>query len=112
MNIGVIVCLAFVILFTLIRGIFSILGEKATILISGFNLKSKDEREKYDIEKMSKDYRKSMIIWIVTLLIGAIGSYYISSYCSVLAFVIWLIIFFKDIHLDEEKAFGKYKINK
>lgn len=51
MNTGVIVCLAFVILFTLIWVIFSILGEKATILISGFNLKSKDEREKYDIEK-------------------------------------------------------------
>lgn len=61
---------------------------------------------------MSKDYRKFMLIWIVILLIGAIGSYYISPYCSVLAFIIWLIIFFKDVHLNEEKAFGKYKINK
>lgn len=70
MNIGVIVCLAFVILFTLIWVIFSILGEKATILISGFNLKSKDEREKYDIEKMSKDYRKFMLILKWTLCQG------------------------------------------
>lgn len=23
--------------------------------------------------------------------------------------IIWLIVFFKDVHLDEEKAFGKYK---
>lgn len=112
MNIGFIICVIFVILFIIIWGIFSILGEKATILISGFNLKSKDEREKYDTERMSKDYRKSMFIWIVILLIGAIGSYYISQYCSVLAFLIWLIIFFKDVHLDEEKAFGKYKIKK
>lgn len=52
MNIGVIVCLVFVIMFTLIASIFSILGKKAAILISGFNLKSKDEREKYDIERI------------------------------------------------------------
>ena len=112
MNTGVIVCISFVILFTLIWSIFSILGEKATILISGFNFKSKHEREKYDIERMSKDYRKSIFFWIVIFFIGATGSYYISQYCSVLAFVIWLILFFKDVHLDEEKAFGKYKINK
>lgn len=110
LNIGVIVCIAFGIFFFLIWCIFYIFGEKATILISGFNLKSKDEREKYDTEKMSKDYRKSILIWIVIFLIGAIGAYYISKYCSIIAFVIWLIIFFKDVHLDEEKAFGKYKI--
>ena len=103
-------CLGFVIFFTSIVGIFSILGKKGAILISGFNLKSKDEREEYDTERMSKDFRNSMLIWIVIFLIGAIGSYYISQYCSVIAFVIWLIIFFKDVHLDEEKAFGKYKI--
>lgn len=112
MNIGVIACLFFVILFILILGIFSILGEKSTILISGFNLKSKDEIEKYNKEKIIKDYKKYFIIWIVIFLLGALGSYYISQYCSVISFIIWLIIFFKDVHLDEEKAFGKYKINK
>lgn len=76
MNIGVIVCLVFVIIFTLIASIFSILGKKATILISGFNLKSKDEREKYDTERMSNDYRNSMLIWILIFVVGAIGSYY------------------------------------
>jgi hypothetical protein len=24
--------------------------------------------------------------------------------------VVWLVVFFKDVHLDIEKAFGKYKI--
>lgn len=110
LNIEVIVCLVFVIIFTVILCVFSILGKNATILISGFNLKSKEEREKYDIEEMIKDYKKSMLIWIVIFFIGAIGSYYISKYFSIISFVIWLIIFFKDVHLDEEKAFGKYKI--
>lgn len=112
MNIGVVVCIAFVILFTFIVGIFSIFGEKATVLISGFNLKSKEEREKYDTKRMIKDYRNSIIIWIVIFFIGAIGSYYISKYSSIIAFLIWFLIFLKDVHLDEEKAFGKYKINK
>lgn len=86
------------------------LGEKATIIISGFNLKSKDEKKQYDTKRMIKDYRNSMLIWTLIFLVGAIGSYYINQYCSIVAFVIWLIIFFKDVHLDEEKAFGKYKI--
>ena len=110
MNIGTITCIAFVILFTFILSIFYILGEKSTTLISGFNLKSKDEREKYDVEKMIKDYKKAIFIWIFVLLIGSIASYYISQYCSIITFIIWVIIFFKDVHLDEEKAFGKYKI--
>ena len=41
--------------------------------------------------------------------IGAILSYFISQYMGVIAFIVWLIMFFKDVHLDEEKAFGKYK---
>ena len=112
MNIGVTACLFFVIFFILVLCVFSILGEKSIVLISGFNLKSKDEREKYNKEKMIKDYKKSFTIWTLIFLVGAIGSYYINQYCSVIAFIIWLIIFFKDIHLDEEKAFGKYKIKK
>lgn len=110
MNIAVIVCLVFVVIFTLIVGVFLMLGEKATIIISGFNLKSKDEKKQYDTKRMIKDYRNSMLIWTLIFLVGAIGSYYINQYCSIVAFVIWLIIFFKDVHLDEEKAFGKYKI--
>lgn len=110
MNIAVIVCLVFVVIFTLIVGVFLMLGEKATIIISGFNLKSKDEKKEYDTKRMIKDYRNSMLIWTLIFLVGAIGSYYINQYCSIVAFVIWLIIFFKDVHLDEEKAFGKYKI--
>lgn len=110
MNIGVIVCLVFAVIFTLIVGVFLMLGEKATIIISGFNLKSKDEKKQYDTNRMIKDYRNSMLIWTLIFLVGAIGSYYINQYCSIVAFVIWLIIFFKDVHLDEEKAFGKYKI--
>jgi hypothetical protein len=29
---------------------------------------------------------------------------------AIIAFVVWLVVFFKDVHFDIEKAFGKYKI--
>ena len=33
----------------------------------------------------------------------------ISQYSAIAAIIIWLIIFFKDVHLMMKKAFGKYK---
>ena len=44
MNIGFWSCLALGILFAIITLVFAILGEKAAILISGFNTLTKEER--------------------------------------------------------------------
>lgn len=59
--------------------------------------------------KLSIDMRNSLLLWAIILLIGAILAYFISKYCAILAIVIWLIIFFKDVHIDSEKAFEKYR---
>lgn len=40
---------------------------------------------------------------------GAICSYFISMYIAIVAYLIWLVLFFKEVHLDAEKAFEKYK---
>ena len=109
MTIGCIVCGIGCLLFLLLAFLFTILGEKGAMLISGFNTMSKAERELYDKASMSKDQRKSFLIWSLILGIGAIFSYLISKYIAFIAFVVWLIIFFRDVHFDEEKAFGKYK---
>ena len=58
---------------------------------------------------MCADQRNAFLIWAAILGIGAIFSYLISQYLAIVAMVIWLIIFFKDVHWDDEKAFGKYK---
>ena len=78
-------------------------------LISGFNTIPKHQRELYDQDRMSRDQRNAFLIWSGIMGIGAILSYFISQYMGVIAFIVWLIMFFKDVHLDEEKAFGKYK---
>lgn len=42
------------------------------------------------------------------MLIGAILSYFVTPYLAIIAFIIWLFLFFKDVHLDNHKAFEKY----
>lgn len=109
MNTGSIVCGGACLLFLLLAFIFNVLKEKSVMLISGFNTLPKEKRELYDKEKLSKDYRNIVLIWAVIQGTGAILAYYISQYIAIVAFIIWFIVFFKDVHLDEEKAFGKYR---
>ena len=109
MNIGFIVCGGACLLFLLLTLIFTIFKEKSVMLISGFNTMQKEKRELYDKEKLSKDHRNIFLIWAIIQGIGAILAYYISQYIAIIAFIIWLIVFFKDVHLAEEKAFGMYK---
>jgi len=107
MNVGFFACGMLSFIFILLAIIFAILKSKASVLISGS--KSKEERSLYDEEKMCRDQRNAFLIWAAILGIGALFSYLISQYSAIAAIIIWLIIFFKDVHLDDEKAFGKYK---
>ncbi len=109
MNIGAIICLILAVFFGIITIIFALLKEKGAILISGFNTMPKEERENYDKKKMSIDMRNSLFLWSIILFSGAILAHFISKYCAIIAIVIWLILFFKDVHIDSEKAFGKYR---
>ena len=109
MNTGSIVCGGACLLFLLLAFIFTVFKEKSVMLISGFNTLPKEKRELYDKEKLSKDHRNIFLIWAIIQGTGAILAYYISQYIAVIAFIIWLVVFFKDVHLDDEKAFGKYK---
>lgn len=109
MNIETIICLMLAVLFGIISIIFALLKEKGAILISGFNTMPKEEQEKYDKKKMSIDMRNSLFLWSIILFSGAISAYFISKYCAIIAIVIWLILFFKDVHTDSEKAFEKYR---
>ena len=101
MNIGFIVCICCCLLFLIFALIFTILKDKAAILISGFNSISKDQREMYDQKKMSKDQRNAFLIWGLIFAVGAILANFISQFFAIIAFIVWLIIFFKDVHLDE-----------
>lgn len=94
----------------LIGIVFAFLKAKASALISGFNFVSREEREKYDQERMSRDMRNTLFLWAVIWMVGAAGVYFVSVHSVWIAGIVWLAVFFKDVHLDNEKAFGKYKI--
>lgn len=57
---------------------------------------------------MSINQRNAFLVWAVILGTGAILSYFISQQIAIAAFIVWFVVFFKDVHLDEDKAFGKY----
>ncbi len=111
MNIGFYACIIFAIIFGILALIFFLIKEKGASLISGFNSLSKSEQDKYDVVRMSKDYRNSIVLWTIIMVIGAVLSLIFSQYIAILAFLVWLVVFCKDVHFDTEKAFGKYKIN-
>lgn len=110
MNTGVLVCLIMGVPFAIFGILFALLKGKATMLISGFNTLPKEERDKYDKERLSMDRRNAFFIWAMIFAIGAIASFFISSYAAIIAFVAWIILFSRDVHFDPEKAFGKFKL--
>lgn len=106
-------CVIVSVIFWIMAVLFAVLKGKAAILIAGFNTMPKAQREQYDKEQMSKDMRNSFVLWAVILGVGGILSYVlISQEIAIISIIIWMIAFFRDVHLDEKKAFGKYKLKK
>jgi hypothetical protein len=108
-NIGAISCAALGAVFLCMALIFALRKEKAVMLIAGFNALSKEERSSYDCARMSRDMRNSLLWWCAVLLAGAVLSFFISSHFAILAAAIWLVLFFREVKIDVDKAFRKYK---
>lgn len=111
MGIDAKICGVLSIIFLGMAILFGIMKGKAAILIAGFNTMPKEQRQQYDRERMSKDQRNIFLLWAVILGAGGVLSYLFSwKYGADIAMLIWLVVFFRDVHLDEEKAFGKYRL--
>ena len=111
MNIGFCMCGILVIPFAAVGVLFAVFKEKAAVFVSGFNSLPKKERAMYDRAHISRDVRNQCFTWAAIMLTGAALSYVVSAYMAIPAFVIWLILFFRDVHLDARKAFEKYRIS-
>lgn len=108
MNIGSWLCGVLVIPFSVIGVLFAVFKEKAAKFVSGFNSLSKEEQALYDKAYVSRDIRNQFFLWAVIMLIGAVLSYFLTPYMAIPVFVIWLFLFFKNVHFDTHKAFKKY----
>ena len=89
--------------------ICNIKGEGASF-ISGFNTMSKEQQRRYDTKRMSKDQRNVILLWMIIMGMGAVLSCLISQYMAIVVFIIWLIVFFKNVHMTSSKGFEKYKV--
>ena len=87
---------------------FGLGREKAAVFVSGFNSIPQKEQEKYDKAWIARDMRNSLFVWAAVMLAGAAGSRFISGYFAVAAYVVWIVLFFREVHLDARKAFEKY----
>lgn len=108
MNIGFGLCMVLAIPFTIIGILFAIFKGRAAKFVSGFNSFSKEEQELYDKAYISRDIRNQCFTWAAVMLIGALLSCFWSPCMAIPAFVIWLVLFFKEVHFDNHKAFEKY----
>lgn len=96
-------------LFFLIGFMFLIMKEKGASLISGYNFKSKEERQKYDEKQMSKNMRNLFFICSLIFLVGTVATYIWSNIFFWIAFLISSIYFLKSVHFNDKKAYEKYK---
>lgn len=108
MNIGFWMCGVLVIPFLFIGVLFAIFKEKAAKFVSGFNSLSREEQALYDKIYISRDIKNQCFTWSAIMFIGAVLSYFVTSYMAIPAFIIWGIMFFKEVHFDTHKAFEKY----
>ncbi len=108
MNLGFWSCILMVPVFALLGIVFAALKEKSASIISGFNTLPKHEQEMYDKKRLVQDMRDLCFWSAAILLIGALLSYLITPYLAIPTFIIWLILMFRDAHIDPRKAFEKY----
>ncbi len=96
------------VLFLLFALLFTLLGEKSANLISGFNMFTKEEREQYDQKRIVTDTRNSFLLWAGILAAGAALGMLFRDELAIAGIVVWVVVFFKDVHLDAHKTYEKY----
>lgn len=107
-NIGFWLCAVLSIPFAIIGGLFAIFKEEAAKFVAGFNSFSKEEQALYNKAHISRDIRNQYFIWAVIMLIGALLSCFLTPYMAIPTYILWLVLFFKEVHFDNRKAFEKY----
>lgn len=112
MNIGFYFCAILVVPFAIVGILFAVFKDKAAKFVSGFNSLTKEEQKMYDKAHISRDIRNQCFTWAAIMLAGSLLSFFISPFFAVPTFIVWFVLFFKEVHLDVYKGFEKYLINK
>ena len=108
--VGFYACIIMVPFFWLMAVFFAVGKERAANWLSGFHWLPEEEKARYDRKRMAADTRNDFLLWGGIMLLGAACSLWISEYAAAAAYGVWLVLLFKDVHLDTEKAFEKYRL--
>ena len=66
---------------------------KAARFLSGYNMKSEDERKKYDENAMCKAYGKRMIVMSLPFIVGIIIDTQYQGIGCLIAWTVWSVMF-------------------
>lgn len=80
------------ILFFLIGISFYKSNGKVANFLTGYNMKSIDERKKYNEDTLCKDYGKKMMLWAIPFLIGIGIDIYSPGKGVFIASILWVIM--------------------
>ena len=69
---------------------------------------SKEEQALYNKAHISRDIRNQCFMWAIIMLAGALLSCFLTPYIAIPTYIIWLVLFFREVHFDNHKAFEKY----
>ena len=98
------------VLFLIFAVIFAVQKEKACRLIGGFNFFTEAQQARYDKAAIARDYQKLFAGWTVGAFLFAALCLWLSWWALGAALILFLISIGKEMHIDAEKAFEKYKI--
>ena len=109
MNIGFAACALTIPVFLVVGIAFTLLKEKAAMLVSGFNTLPERERAQYDVAAIAKDIRNSCFLWALIMAIGCLLSWLLTPYMAIVAYAVWLVLLLKDVRMEPSKAFERYR---
>lgn len=107
MSVGFWSCAVMAALCFALAGAFALAGEKGAMWVSGFSSLPAGERERYDRARIARDMRNNCLAWGAVMTAGAILSL-LTAWAGGAAFLVWAVLFFREVHMDARKAFAKY----
>jgi FtsH-binding integral membrane protein len=66
---------------------------KATNFLTGYNMRSDEDRKNYDESKMCKSYGIKMMVMAVPFIVGAVIDYIAPGIGSLIAWGCWIVLF-------------------
>lgn len=66
---------------------------KAVNYLAGYNMKTREEREKYNENEMCKEYGKRIMLMAVPFIAGYVVDYNFLGFGTVIAWAVWIVMF-------------------